>query len=59
MQRYALSTLSSTTAVFVQLELNGLSKIGSNPLESLKRNIPGYSRINQPIAADSGFNLYE
>ena len=59
MQRYALSTLSSTTAVFVQLELNGLSKIGSNPLESLKRNIPGYSRINQPIAADSGFSLYE
>ena len=58
-QRYAVSTLSSTTALFVQLELNGLSKIGSNPLESLKRNIPGYSRINQPLAAEPGFSLYE
>lgn len=58
-QRYALSTLSSTSAVFIQLELNGLAKVGSNPLESLKRNIPGYSRINQPITADPGFSLYE
>ncbi len=58
-QRYALATQSSSSAVFVQLELNGLSRIGSNPLESLKRNIPGYSRINQPITTDPGFSLVE
>jgi LPS-assembly protein len=34
----------------VQLELNGFSRIGSNPLEILKRNIPGYGVINQPTA---------
>ena len=44
MQRFAAATGTSTTAVFVQLELNGFSRIGSNPLETLKRNIPGYSR---------------
>jgi LPS-assembly protein len=58
-QRYALATQSSSSAVFLQLELNGLSRIGSNPLESLKRNIPGYSRINQPIITNPGFSLVE
>jgi LPS-assembly protein len=58
-QRYALSALSSTTGVFVQLELNGLSQIGSNPLETLKRSIPGFSKTNQPVGVGSGFSLYE
>jgi LPS-assembly protein len=34
--------------VFLQLELNGFSRLGSNPLEALKRNIPGYRRISAP-----------
>jgi LPS-assembly protein len=38
--------------VFVQLELNGFSRLGSNPLEALKRSVPGYQRINAP-APDS------
>ena len=41
-------TSSSTTSLFFQLELNGLSKIGSNPLEVLKRSISGYQPLNQP-----------
>jgi len=32
----------------VQLELNGLSKLGSNPLETLRTNIPGYQIVNKP-----------
>lgn len=48
-QRIATASGSSNTAFFVQLELNGFSNIGSNPLEMLKRNIPGYGRINQPV----------
>ena len=28
----------------MQLELNGVSKIGSNPLDLLRRNISGYYR---------------
>jgi LPS-assembly protein len=35
-------TSSSTTSLFFQLELSGLSRIGSNPLEVIKRSIPGY-----------------
>ena len=29
---------------FVQLELNGVSRIGSNPLDVLRRNIGGYTQ---------------
>lgn len=49
-QRLATQTAKATTAIFFQLELNGFSRIGSNPLELLKRNVPGYGVINQPTA---------
>ena len=45
-QRFSTATNSSTSAFFIQLELNGLSKIGSNPIEALKKNISGYQPIN-------------
>jgi LPS-assembly protein len=54
LQRYATATGDSNTALFVQLELNDFSKIGSNPLELLARRIPGYGRINQ-LPADPVF----
>lgn len=49
-QRIATTENNSNSAVFLQLELNGFSRIGSNPMEILKRNIPGYGVINQPTA---------
>lgn len=45
-QRFATNAISNTTAFFIQLELNGLSRLGSNPLEILKRNISGYQSTN-------------
>jgi LPS-assembly protein len=47
-QRFALTAATSSSSVFLQLELNGFSRLGSNPLEALKRNIPGYQRISAP-----------
>ena len=45
-QRLATATATATAtanyAFFFQLELGGFSKIGSNPLELIKRSIPGY-----------------
>lgn len=49
-QRLATIAQKPTTAIFFQLELNDFSKIGSNPLDILKRNVPGYGVINQPTA---------
>jgi len=35
-----------TTSFFLQLELNGVSRIGLNPLDTLRRNISGYAKTN-------------
>lgn len=45
-QRTPTATGVAATALFLQLELNGLSKIGSNPLEALRTNVPGYQIVN-------------
>ncbi len=45
-QKLTTSTQRTTTAVFVQLELNGLMEIGSNPLRVMQRSIPGYTSIH-------------
>jgi LPS-assembly protein len=59
LQRFAAATGNFTSAVFVQLELNGFSRIGSNPLETLKRNIPGYGRLNSTLPDSRPFDFYE
>ncbi|HTN66375.1 MAG TPA: LPS-assembly protein LptD [Burkholderiaceae bacterium] len=46
-QRIPTAIQTATSAFFIQLELNGLSKIGSNPLEAIRTNVPGYQMINQ------------
>ena len=62
MQRFALTAGTTSSSVFLQLELNGFSRLGSNPLEALKRNIPGYQRINAPSAdrkPGDSFDFYD
>lgn len=49
-QRIALTQDRASTSFFIQLELNDFSRIGSNPLNLLKRNVQGYGLINQPVA---------
>ena len=45
--RLAVSAVQSSTSLFFQLELNGLAKLGTNPLDVLRLNIPGYSKTNE------------
>lgn len=47
-QRTPTATGVADTSLFLQLELTGLSKIGSNPLRALRQNVPGYQIINEP-----------
>jgi len=54
MQHLARTVSSSSTAFFLQLELNGFSSIGSSPADVLRRNVPGYGRLG-PSAADPLF----
>ena len=61
-QRFALTAGESTRSFFIQLELNGFSRLGSNPLEALKRNIPGYQRLGSPTPEtkpDRPFDFYD
>jgi len=37
----------TTTSFFIQLELTGLSALGINPLETLRQNIPGYTKSTE------------
>jgi LPS-assembly protein len=41
--RILTAQATSTTQFFMQLELNGLSSAGTNPLTLLQRRIPGYA----------------
>jgi LPS-assembly protein len=54
-QRLATQERDANTSFFVQLEFNGFAKVGTNPLEMLKRNVPGYGVINQQTS-ESPFN---
>lgn len=48
-QRTPTATEQTSTALFFQLELNGLTRLGSNPIDALRANVPGYQLINQPV----------
>ena len=59
MQRFATTAQTTTTNFYVQLELNGLTSIGSSAANLLKRNIPGYQLLN-PVPREPGrFDYYE
>jgi LPS-assembly protein len=53
MQRFATATNELSTGIFVQLELNGLVRIGSDPLNALRQSIAGFSKLNQPTVVSS------
>lgn len=38
----------SNTSMFLQIEFNGLSSIGTNPLKAIRGNVPGYQPLTQP-----------
>ena len=46
-ERLSTGRSEATTRVMFQLELVGLSRIGSNPLKVLKDNIPGYRLLRE------------
>jgi LPS-assembly protein len=45
--RFITATQQVSTSFQIQLELSGLSRIGINPLETLRQNIAGYRRSDE------------
>ena len=54
------STLTSANKrIMFQIELIGLSRIGSNPLQILRNNVPRYQLLHQDETPPSRFTTYE
>ncbi|HJW54877.1 MAG TPA: LPS-assembly protein LptD [Burkholderiaceae bacterium] len=49
-QRIPTATGKAASPIFFQLELNGLTRLGSNPLPALRASVRGYQLVNQPEA---------
>ncbi|MGH8768975.1 MAG: LPS-assembly protein LptD [Burkholderiales bacterium] len=52
MHRFVSATQEYINAMFFQLELNGVSRIGSNPLGVLRQSVTGYAKTNEPPPAE-------
>ena len=57
-QSFTTGVSSTTRLFFVQLELNGFSRLGSNPLDVLRRSVSGYTALNQRNVDARQLNLY-
>jgi LPS-assembly protein len=47
--RFTTATQQYSNSIQFQLELKGLSKLGINPLETIRQNIPGYRRSDDKL----------
>ena len=45
-QQFVTATREVSNAFFLQLELNELIRVGTDPLATLKRSVPGYTKLN-------------
>jgi len=58
-QRYVTAALTTTSTFFIQLELKGVARIGSDPFDTLRRNIPGYQLPTDRRDSPSRYQGYE
>lgn len=59
LQRSQTGTGTLDTKIMFQLELVGFSRLGANPLETLKSNVPRYQYLREKINAPSRFTTYD
>jgi len=58
-QRYRNTAGSSTSQIFAQIEFKGFSKIGNNPIDVIKLNVPGYQPVPARQVTPSILDQYE
>ncbi|WP_224077750.1 LPS-assembly protein LptD [Cupriavidus laharis] len=58
-QRFRNTSQGYTGRIFLQVEFRGLSKIGSNPLDILRLNVPGYEPVTAKPVPTTQFDHYE
>jgi LPS-assembly protein len=57
-QRLTTTTQTTTNSVYAQIELNGLARFGTSPLELLRRSVPGYLKTNDPALSPRGGDYF-
>ncbi|HVF64705.1 MAG TPA: LPS-assembly protein LptD [Casimicrobiaceae bacterium] len=55
--RLTTTSQQTSTSVYLQLELNGLARLGTSPLDLLRRSVPGFLRSNDPARRDRGVGI--
>lgn len=58
-QQFAASASKRPNQIFFQIELNGIGRVGTDPLSALKTGIPNYRMINQLSPAPSRFENFQ
>ena len=59
LERLQTSSITATQRIMFQLEFVGFTRLGVNPLKSLKDNIPGYQNLREPVGMPSRFSNYD
>lgn len=59
LERLQRSGASANQRILFQLEFTGFSRIGSNPLRTLKDNVPRYQYLREEINPPSRFQQYD
>lgn len=59
LQRLQTSTSSATQRIMFQLEFVGFTRLGVNPLQTLKDNIPNYQYLREQTSSPSRFSNYD
>ncbi|WP_332751653.1 LPS-assembly protein LptD [Hydrogenophaga sp.] len=59
LERLQRSTAVANQRILFQLEFTGFSRIGSNPLKTLKDNVPRYQYLREEINPPSRFQQYD
>jgi LPS-assembly protein len=59
LERLQRSSASANQRILFQLEFSGFSRIGSNPLKTLKENVPRYQYLREEINPPSRFQQYD
>ena len=58
-ERLQRSALTANHRILFQLEFSGFSRLGSNPLKTLKENVPRYQYLREEINPPSRFTQYD
>ena len=59
LERLQTSTSSATQRIMLQLEFVGFTRLGVNPLRTLKNNIPSYQNLRERTLPPSRFSNYD